>query len=110
MTAFIMVTPVTGRRGFHASAVATRPALAAPAVAPAVTMAASGYNPRVDAFFAQDVRKQYIAKACPSGVPSLQCIEGTTASEPYDLRTLKRQSQLRYRQVCCYIQCGGHFE
>lgn len=68
------------------------------------------YSPTVDEFFAKDVTKQYIAKACPSGVPPIQCIEGTTADEPYALRTLKRQSQLRYRQLPVSMRIHNMYE
>lgn len=101
MPAFINATPVTGRRAFHAQAVSHRAPVAttsSPTPA-AVVMNAAGYQPRVDEFMANDVRRQYIAKACPSGVPSLQCIEGSVNSDVYGLRTTKRQMQLRYRQL-----------
>lgn len=83
-----------------------------PSAAPArVTMVApAGYSARVDEFFANDVRRQYIAKACPSGVATRQCIEGTTSSEPYDSRTLKRQSQLRFRQLPISVQVHNMYE
>jgi len=73
-------------------------------------MMAVPYSPVVDEFFAKDVRSQYIAKACPTGVPPLQCIEGTTAAEPYELRTLKRQSQLRYRQLPVSVRLHNMYE
>eukprot|EP00171_Calliarthron_tuberculosum_P008654 IDg8654t1 len=92
--AFVTAAPFR-HASWSPQAKATAP-LARPTIA-RVTM--SGYSPVVDEFFAKDVTRQYIAKACPSGVPPLQCIEGTTADEPYALRTLKRQSQLRYRQL-----------
>lgn len=68
------------------------------------------YSPIVDEFFAKDVTKQYIAKACPTGVPPLQCIEGTTSDAPYELRTLKRQSQLRYRQLPTSVKVHNMYE
>jgi len=67
-------------------------------------------SPLVDEFMAKDVTKQYIAKACPSGVPSLQCIEGTTFDEPWDSRTLKRQSELRYRQLPVSLRIHNMYE
>lgn len=57
------------------------------------------YSPQVDEYFAKSVMKKCIQKACPTGVAPIQCIEGTTFYEPYEARTLKRQSQLRYRQM-----------
>lgn len=68
------------------------------------------YNPIVDEFFAKDVTKQYIAKAAPYGCSPIQCIEGTTFSEPYDNRTLKRQSQLRYRQLPVSVRLHNMYE
>lgn len=68
------------------------------------------YNATFDEFCAQDVKKQYIAKACPSGVPSLQCIEGNTFDAPYEARTLKRQTQLRYRQLPVSVQVHNMYE
>lgn len=70
----------------------------------------AGYSRSVDEYYAQSVRKQYIAKACPSGVPSLQCIEGNTYDAPYESRTLKRQSELRYRQLPVAVQLRNMYE
>lgn len=79
---------------------------------PATRMSTASYpySPVVDEFFAKDVTKQYIAKACPSGVPPIQCIEGSTADAPYELRTLKRQSQLRYRQLPTSVKVHNMYE
>lgn len=73
-------------------------------------MLSGGYSPIVDEFFAKDVRSQYIAAACPSGVPSVQCIEGATFDEPYESRTLKRQSQLRFRQLPVAVRLHNMYE
>lgn len=67
-------------------------------------------SPIVDEFMASSVHRQYIQKACPSGVPPIQCVEGTTADEPYALRTLKRQSQLRYRQLPTSVRIHNYYE
>ncbi len=68
------------------------------------------YSPFVDEFFAKDVTRQYIAKACPTGVPPVQCIEGTTFDEPWASKTLKRQSQLRYRQLPVSVRIHNMYE
>lgn len=54
--------------------------------------------------------RQYVQKACPSGVPPIQCIEGATADQPYAARTLKRQSQLRYRQLPTSVRVHNYYE
>lgn len=110
--AFVPAISVSAGTPFATNNVArTAPARPTFTARPAsVKMLSGGYDARVDEFFANDVRKQYIAKACPSGVPSVQCIEGATASEPYDLRTLKRQSQLRYRQLPVSVQVHNMYE
>ncbi|CDF35779.1 unnamed protein product [Chondrus crispus] len=68
------------------------------------------YSPTVDEFFARDVTRQYIAKACPTGEPPLQCIEGNTFDAPYESRTLKRQAQLRYRQLPTAVKVHNMYE
>lgn len=105
MMAFVTATHI--RHASWTSQTKVTTPLTRPSVA-RVTM--SGYSPIVDEFFAKDVTRQYIAKACPTGVPPIQCIEGTTAEEPYALRTLKRQSQLRYRQLPVSVRVHNMYE
>lgn len=56
------------------------------------------------------VQRQYIEKACPTGEPPLQCIEGVTSDQPYAARTLKRQSELRYFQQPQAVKSHNFFE
>lgn len=68
-------------------------------------------SPVVDEFFAKDVRRQYIAKSQGGlGVPSLQCVEATTFDEAWDSRTLKRQSELRYRRLPVAVKIHNMYE
>lgn len=59
---------------------------------------------------ASSVHRQYISLACPTGEPPLQCIEGATADQPYALRTLKRQSELRYFQQPTSVKVHNFYE
>nr|ATG31132.1 LR gamma6 [Griffithsia pacifica]5Y6P_gy Chain gy, LR_gamma6 [Griffithsia pacifica]5Y6P_gz Chain gz, LR_gamma6 [Griffithsia pacifica] len=68
------------------------------------------FTPPVDEFMASSVQSQYIQKACPSGVPPIQCIEGVTSDQPYAARTLKRQTELRYHQLPVAVKLRKAYE
>lgn len=114
MTAFVPVTPLSTSSLTPTKASSS---FVTPLTSARVSRNAAGprmsmhpYSTVVDEFFARDVTRQYVAKACPTGVPPIQCIEGSTSSAPYDLRTLKRQSQLRYRQLPTAVKIHNMYE
>lgn len=110
MSAFAAPTSVTVSTFTRAPAAASCARRSPRAPAPARMSATYPYSPKVDEFFARDVTRQYIAKACPTGVPPIQCIEGSTFDAPYEARTLKRQAQLRFRQLPTAVKVHNMYE
>jgi len=88
-----------GSNGFVGERVASRES----ACARGPTMLLNA-NPVVDDFMARSVRRQYIQQASPTGVPSVQCIEGSTYAAPYESRTLARHAAFRARQLPVAMQ------
>lgn len=67
------------------------------------------YSNVVDKFFANDIRRQYMAKgALPD--PPLTAVQGSNSDAPHALRAAARENELRYRQLPVAVRLHNMYE